>query len=358
LTTPDAAGNAREDAHPAERVNTAIMALIAPVAARDDLVRMPARGKTVLNAGILAVGAALVLTVVSVTNATTQSMPAWPLVVALAAVALGIPHGAVDHLTIGHRLGGREWTLLSVSYLSLAAMATALILIAPALTFGIVLAMTVWHFGSGDVAASAALAGTAREQGFVGVLHAVAAGSAPVLLPLTSTAAVATLAQIQPQLSEVFTPVVTFTLRFGTLALVAVMICVLLNRGKNRGALELGVLGLLGLVAAPFVAFAVYFGLWHALRHTARLAQTSDGQVRVPAIARVFIAGLPALAGAVLTVAVLMWALGAGVLSADVASAGAWLWFGLALVWGLTVPHMMLVSRYDRRKERETLLEH
>ena len=334
------------------------MAVIAPVAARGDLGRRSASGKAVLNAGILAVGASLVVTVVSVTNATTLAMPAWPLVIALVAVAFGIPHGAVDHLTIARRLGRREWALLSVSYLSLAAMATALILIAPALTFGIVLAMTVWHFGSGDVAAAAALAGTGQERGVVGVLHAVAAGSAPVLLPLTSTAAVATLAQIQPRLSEVFTPVVTFTIRYGTLALVSVMICVLLNRGKNRSALELGVLALLGLVAAPFVAFAVYFGLWHALRHTARLAQAPDGQVRVSAMARVFAAGLPALAGAVLTVAVLIWVLGTDVLGEGIGSAGAWLWFGLALVWGLTVPHMVLVSRYDRRIERAILLEH
>lgn len=334
------------------------MVVIAPAAGQADLVPRLASGKVVLNVGLLAVGAALVLTVVSMTNATTQIMPAWPLVIALVSVALGIPHGAVDHLTLGRQLSGRGWTLLAASYLSLAAIATALILIAPALTFGIVLAMTVWHFGSGDVAASAALAGTTPERGVVGILHSVAAGSAPVLLPLTSTAAVATLAQIQPQLSEVFTPVVTATLRFGTLALVSVMICILLNRGKNRGALELGVLALLGLVAAPFVAFAVYFGLWHALRHTARLAQDPDGCVHVRAIARVFTAGLPALAGAVLTAAVLIWALSAGVVSEGIGAAGAWLWLGLALVWGLTVPHMVLVSRYDRRMRAGIPLEH
>jgi len=26
-----------------------------------------------------------------------------------------------------------------------------------------------------------------------------------------------------------------------------------------------------------------------------------------------------------------------------------WLWVGLAVVWGLTVPHMTMVERFDRR---------
>ena len=33
-------------------------------------------------------------------------------------------------------------------------------------------------------------------------------------------------------------------------------------------------------------------------------------------------------------------------------SLGSWLWVALAVVWGLTVPHMLAVSRFDRLRRR------
>jgi beta-carotene 15,15'-dioxygenase len=44
---------------------------------------------------------------------------------------------------------------------------------------------------------------------------------------------------------------------------------------RKREALDLTLLLLLAHLAPPLIAFAVYFGCWHAMRHTARLTLSS-----------------------------------------------------------------------------------
>ena len=303
--------------------------------------------RAILNIGLVTVLLAIPFAVVSRSTVLTNDIPVWVIAVAIFALGLGVPHGAVDHLTMSKSLPINALIGLGLIYLALAALATAAVIAAPAFAFIVVLGMTIWHFGTGDVEASHELDGTPQEKGTIRILHVLAVGSAPVLLPLTSPAAVSTLTLIQPQLAELFTPTAIITIRATVLTLVVITMVLLIHREQTRATWELAALTAVGYFVTPLLAFAIYFGLWHALRHTARLAQHSYGAMSLATIGRTFAQGIPALVGFIIVVGLL------AAYSSALDSTGTWLWFGLALVWGLTVPHMIMVSAFDRRQRME-----
>ena len=302
--------------------------------------------RVILNIGIAAIAIAIPFSILSRSTTLTTDVSAWVIAAAIFALAIGIPHGAVDHLTMSRALPRKQLLGLAAIYLAIAVAAAAAVIAAPGIAFIVVLAMTVWHFGAGDVEASHELDGTAQETGAPRIIHALAVGSAPVLLPLTSPAAISTLTAIQPRLAEYFTPTVIMVTRTAVLALIVVCLLMLIQQGRTRATLELAALTVLGYVVAPLLAFAIYFGLWHALRHTARLAEHTHGTISAKTIWQTFAQGLPALIGTIAVVGML------AAFASSVTVSGAWLWFGLAIVWGLTVPHMIMVSAFDRRQRR------
>jgi Brp/Blh family beta-carotene 15,15'-monooxygenase len=109
----------------------------------------------------------------------------------------------------------------------------------------------------------------------------------------------------------------------------------------------------LALVAPPLVAFAFYFGLWHALRHTGRLTLELDsanfkhqeGKPR-QAFTKAFLAGIPAL------IITLVGTLALG-LSQGFEFNQDYLWYLLVVIWALTVPHMALTARLDAKALRQ-----
>lgn len=302
----------------------------------------------VLNIGLIAIGAAVLLSLLTRTTAASTSVGPVPIAIALLALVVGIPHGAVDNLTLTRALSTRERLLGAAAYVAVAALAALAIIAWPGIAFVAVLAMTVWHFGTGDVEATRELQDLPPISGLPRIGYALALGSAPVLLPLTSPAAVSTLTAIEPRLATVMTPEVLVGTRITVLSLVVVCLLWLIQRGDIRGAIELAALAVLGYVASPLVAFAVYFGFWHALRHTARLAQVTYGSITPRSLASVSKGGIPSVIGfiAIVLIAVVFF---------DPSLAmGPMLWIGLAVVWGLTVPHMILVARFDARMRAST----
>ena len=83
----------------------------------------------------------------------TDSPLTW-LLAGLLFVALGLPHGAVDHITYHHALGRTErsapWRFVLPYLLGLAAF-TALFLVAPTAATWAFLALAAWHFGQSHV---------------------------------------------------------------------------------------------------------------------------------------------------------------------------------------------------------------
>lgn len=297
----------------------------------------------VLNFGPIFAWITIIVSLLTQVTSSTIDIGPIPAVLALIALALGIPHGAADHLTLVHALSWRGWVRLVIIYVSIAAVAALLIIAFPVIGFILVLAMTVWHFGTGDVQATAELAGKAPVTGKFRILYALALGSAPVLLPLTSPAALSTVVSLEPALASIYSNPVTTITRIVVLTLIVLTLVTLIYRRDLRGAFELFTLAVLGLVASPFIAFAVYFGFWHASRHTARLALVTTGAINVRSLAAVTKIGIPSLLGFIAILAGLTIFLGNNSLTGTV------LWIGLALVWGLTVPHMWFVSRFDHR---------
>ena len=302
----------------------------------------------VLNIGLIAAGAAVVVSLLTRTTAASLSVGPIPIIVALLALMVGIPHGAVDNLTLRRALTRREKLLGAALYIALAAAAAFAIITWPGIAFVLVIAMTVWHFGTGDVEATRELRGLAPVSGIARVGYALALGSAPVLLPLSSPAAVSTLTAIEPRLALVMSEPVIVGTRIAVLSLIVVMLLWLIQRGDVRGAIELFGLAVLGFVVSPLVAFAVYFGFWHALRHTARLAQVTYGTITVRSLLGVSKGGVPSLIGFVVVVIAVLALLDPSM------TIGPALWVGLAIVWGLTVPHMILVARFDARMRGKT----
>jgi Brp/Blh family beta-carotene 15,15'-monooxygenase len=111
--------------------------------------------------------------------------------------------------------------------------------------------------------------------------------------------------------------------------------------------LDLALLLLLAHLAPPLIAFAVYFGCWHAMRHTARLTLSlprslenlNQGNLR-DAFSQAVIPGLPALIGTFVVA-------GAMALSGRDFS-DEFFWMALVVVWALTVPHMVVTAKLDR----------
>lgn len=83
----------------------------------------------------------------------TDSSFTW-LLAGLLFVALGLPHGAVDHITYHHALGRTERTApwrFVLPYLSGLAAFSALFLVAPTAATWAFLALAAWHFGQSHV---------------------------------------------------------------------------------------------------------------------------------------------------------------------------------------------------------------
>ena len=317
------------------------------------IVRLRSAGRLVVNPVVMRAGPVVaILTVVASivggVSAWSPAVPSWTLAVALAALALGVPHGAVDHVAISTASSTAARLVGRTMYLGAAVAAALFILRVPGVAFVAVLLMSVWHFGTGDVEAAADLTDREKHRRPVRVLQVLALGSAPVVLPLTSPSAVTTVALINPGLAQVLTPNVSFGARLAVFGLIILTLGLLLRAGDRRGAGELTLLAVLSVVASPIIAFAVYFAAWHALRHTARLAMSENGDVHLADLARTFAAGLPALVVTAALAAVCVVTLHGS------ETLGTWLWIGLAMVWGLTVPHMITVARFDgvRRRQR------
>ncbi len=138
----------------------------------------------------------------------------------------------------------------------------------------------------------------------------------------------------------------------GTWLLAAVVAIAAAARAERRAVVvDVLLVGALGLLAPPLVAFAVWFAGWHSLRHCARLLTVdprsagllADGRpgAAVRALAR--LALWPTLA-AVAALAALLVATAA---AADPAQA---VGGTLLVLLALTVPHMLVVLGLDQRE--------
>lgn len=287
--------------------------------------------------------------------------------VAVLLVALGSPHGALDHLVlVAGRTGtegARDSSVLAAfrgvslrfvtGYVALALLSLGAYLLAPRTGFALFLVLSVAHFAAGE-------AGVAVERGLArgwrDPLAWVASlgGAVVVVLPLASREAGAALAAVDPRLAPVLGPLPLLADLLTVVGVLAVIACVAAAvRGDDRAATvatELAALTALAALAHPLIAFAVFFTFWHALRHQARLADVLRGPGGRPLPQHV---GRPlrevvssARAGVPATVGVLVMAVALGLTGATVLGGL------LAVIWALTVPHSVAVAVLEVRSAR------
>jgi Brp/Blh family beta-carotene 15,15'-monooxygenase len=271
----------------------------------------------------------------------------WQVIIAVIALALGIPHGALDHLVTLPKTEPKKMALFIFVYVAVAIVAVIGILKFNIVGFIVVLFMSAIHFGIGDAAFINEI--DKRSEGTKKLnrwFYIPAAGFTPVFIPLVNSASTEALSSVNPRLinwHQGLDSQILFTITVFAILAIGVMVF----DKRYREALDLTVLLLLAHLAPPLIAFAVYFGCWHAMRHTARLTLSlprcveniAQGMLR-KAFSNAVIPGLPALVGTFVV---------AGILALSGRDfTDEFFWMALVVVWALTVPHMAVTAKLDR----------
>lgn len=273
----------------------------------------------------------------------------WQVVIALIALAIGIPHGALDHLVTLPRSSRKKMALFIAIYVAVAVLAVIALLTWNVVGFIFVVVMSAVHFGIGDAAFISEIDRRCdNPKRFQKYLYASAAGTLPVVVPLVSDKSTSALEKVNPALVD-WHQGLNNDLLLWTMLLTAFALLRLVQKRRDGEAIDLVLLYLLAVTAPPLVAFAVYFGCWHAMRHTARLTLTlptsqaafADGGAK-KAFFRAVLPGTPALIGTFIVAALII------VFRGDSLD-DQFLWVSLVVVWALTVPHMAVTARLDRK---------
>lgn len=278
----------------------------------------------------------------------------WQVSLALLALAIGIPHGALDHLVTLPRSSPSRMVGFIAIYVAIALIAVWSILTWSVYGFYLVVLMSALHFGIGDAAFIAErdqILGVEKSPRPAQISYALAAGIIPVIIPLSSSESARALAEVNPDLINWDGGYANSFYSAALLLYLFAIIAQIFWR-RFRDGLDLTLLLALATITPPLIAFAIYFGLWHALRHTARLtlnlkkSQSAYGENKSgKALLSAVIPGLPALIGTIVVAAALV------VLGNDNFS-DAFLWNLLVVIWALTVPHMMVTAKLDRNALR------
>jgi Brp/Blh family beta-carotene 15,15'-monooxygenase len=278
-------------------------------------------------------------------------------VLAVIALAIGIPHGAIDHLITIPRDSTRRFIAFIAIYTLIAIVAALAIAQWNLIGFQLVVLMSALHFGFGDSAYANETRAAAEKNGyssFVLASYAIPAGFLPVVLPLTDKRTLDVLQELNPTLIN-WAGAITELLRNSTLVVAVFSILLLITTRNNSLAIDLILLLALSLLAPPLVAFAVYFGFWHAIRHTARLVPKLPSAMQRVSTGNTFasffsavIPGLYAILG-IFIIGIFFVARGTTEVTSD------FLWIILVIIWALTVPHMATTAKFDLRAFKSSL---
>ncbi|MEY5018226.1 MAG: hypothetical protein RJB54_144 [Actinomycetota bacterium] len=274
----------------------------------------------------------------------------WQVAIALVALAVGIPHGALDHLVTLPRASIKRMGLFILVYVLIAALAVLAILQWNVYGFIGVVVMSALHFGIGDTAFINELErakGSVRANRLAQFLYAVTAGALPVVIPLTNKESTSALAAVNDVLINWHGGLDEELINLVT-GMYLVTVLVLSANRRWRDLIDINLLLLLAFFTPPLVAFAAYFGTWHAMRHTARLTlnlrssqESLSNNQSAKAFRQAVLPGVPALVGTfIVSLGIALFT--PGKLSDE------FLWLSLVVVWALTVPHMMVTARLDK----------
>lgn len=285
-------------------------------------------------------------------------------------VFLGLPHGAVDHLT-PERARGVPVTphgvvTVGLAYLLLGGAYVVVWFLFPLAAFVAFLALTWVHWGQGELHTLLAIAEVEHLQTPLQRALAVASrGSIPLVVPLVAfpnqyrlVAETLVGLFVTPDLGAfevAFTPAGRATGAFLVAGLLATSLALGFRRTDDRqewflDAGEVALLVSFFAVVPPILAIGLYFCVWHALRHVVRLL-TIDSEALAAlaagrterAFARFARDALPLTVGALALLGGLWVVVPASL--GDLADA---VGLYLVLIAALTLPHVTIVTWLDR----------
>ena len=292
---------------------------------------------------------------------------------AISIVLFGLPHGAVDHLTLPwayEEPPTRRWlAIVGGLYLVVGLAYTAVWFVAPVAAFAVFILITWFHWGQGEVHPLVELVdSTHLRTRAARALTVAARGALPMLVPLVAFPGdyrwvAARLVGLFGTIDlAVLDPVFSVRGRAVVGALVATLIVATLAVGyrhtesRRAWTVDAGeLLGLTGffLVVPPILAIGVFFPCWHAVRHITRLllldeaaaARLDEGNLG-RALARFGWLATPMTVGAL----VIFGGLALAVPVAPVDGTGLFAIYlvGIAVV---TAPHVVVVTVLDFREE-------
>ena len=261
-------------------------------------------------------------------------------------VTVGFPHGAFDHLVarsvLEGRLGRHWWIPFLAGYVGLAGLVWLAWALAPAATLAGFLAASVLHFGLGDTEDGLAPAAVPRG------MTVLTLGAMPLLLPMALHPEAA--APVLAALAEAPVETVRDALHGATWLLPAWLAgfawVMLAAWREGRGVAERLVTAAAFALLPPLLAFGLYFGAGHSVRHVLRLGAwhaACDPRAAARWLAAVILpAGLTCAAG----LGTLAW-LGRDV-TADVLTPC------FRVIAALTLPHMVVTAWLEYGTDRES----
>ena len=249
----------------------------------------------------------------------------------LSIVFIGLPHGAMDGalaIHLGWMNRPLKVAIFLLSYVGLAALVVVMWLIAPTLGFLIFLAISMFHFGRGDIVPRA------KEHQLAEVL--MRGGIVLAGISLFHRSEVDSIFEV---LVGSDTGIVWLFLQLvGILTLILIPFVLLSMPLQERKSASVELVGLLVLfaIAPPLLGFAVYFCGIHSVRHFRHMGSTLNSSLRQFHITRT-----------TLIFSLMTWVVGLLAVANHSSSIGLEpallqvIFIGLA---ALTVPHMILVD--------------
>ena len=284
----------------------------------------------------------------------TEMLSVMDLFALTAVMVIGLPHGAFDGAIaffLGYGRSRARMTGFLVMYLFLAGLYALFWSMLPVFGLAAFLAMTVLHFGSGDIQHLAPVWTGRAGQLLKTCQIIVHGGLVTIVLPYFHPDEVMQLFIILAGPGAAMLMDAVYPALLVWLAAAAVYLLAGLGgpakRAYSMAAAELAGLVLVIWTLPPLAGFALYFCVVHSRRHFASIWTTMQSRIS----RRLII-----ISGAVLTG--LSWAMGAGLyfsqtLGGEFTADEAFVRTVFILLAALTVPHMVLVDTLYRPKTKK-----
>ena len=280
----------------------------------------------------------------------------------LASVLLfGLPHGAIDHLVVlglaKRSLSLKALALVCLIYLGFVVAMLCLWWLAPLVAVILFLGITIYHWGTADLAFEGLLNPQAPQTTprILKFNHSFLRGMFPIGIPFLAfpdaTEAILNSCSVAFGYEYELGTTLPFVILIAMILLLLSELAYLRCQGEQRNARLAEDLGLIAffVLVPPVLAIGLYFCLWHGFRHVLRLIRyegsEDDCGTALAQFKRFYCRALPFTLASMLILAVVLLILRASV---DLST---FIGIYLVVISSLTLPHLLVVEWMDRQED-------